>query len=690
MSTISQQPGTLGIWHTGEWNDLNGSVQSTEAPLTGPQEVVAIGNRIPVVFGKQVNGAGGVWVTPPAARYGVKADQAANTVGAAVGLVVSDGKIGAIATADVYRGATAVSALAGGKSVFKYGSMPSLSDGFDFTVSGSTVENLQDILAVPISKTYAWTASGCTTVAFVNFLMRANGTTARSFRWKMYADGVLKGSSSGNYITSFSHNATFPTPTTVRLELELFTGDSFHPPGATVYGTINYNGRKATTAGNSPISGAPISPGEGGTFEGLSCLAVRGDYLYSGSNQDPTVTSTTDWKSATFNSTYTLTLPTTRSVKMTNMRMQTATGTSANFSYVITVDGTVVQSQPGTAGASYPATLTYERSFLKPVEVKVVFTRYDNSAYTKPFTLLADLLEYTSEIVVDKTQPMTFTDAVRCFVRNGIEVENLLTGAVASTDNFADVALYLLRTCGKVPDALIDMDGMRAAARFVAAQGFTFNGVVAGASNLRSYLQAVAPFFLLEFAQVDGRFTLLPLLPTTADGQLSTAPLSAALTFDERTILAGSYSRQYIPASERVDAIALLTWRSQAKSSYALNMIEEVRYASTPADALRLQLDASGFCTSASHAAMIGRHVLACRKLIGHRASFSTTVEHAGALKPRDVVTARLPGILDAVEHYRVLALSDAGDGLLSIEAEQFPVDGTGAPLVTLEMLRTD
>jgi hypothetical protein len=696
MTTNPQQPGATSVWHTGEWKDTAGSVGTTDAGLTEAQRVVVLGNRIQVVFGKHVNGAGGVWVTPPAARYGVKFNQGQNIIGAAVGLVVSDGEIGTVATDDVYRGPSAVAKLKDGLSVFRYDGMPDVSDGFDYGVSGTTTSDILDYVQQSISTTYTWTVTGTTSIKFENFLMRSGPGVLRTFAWKVTVNGAVKAQSAGVYQSRFDYSAGFPAPSTVRLDLTAYT-DNLQKPGVTVYGAVYYNGQKATAAGASPISGAPISGGEGGTFQGLSCLAVRGTYLYSTEKKDPTVIQNTDWRSGTFNPSYTINMPNTRFVKLDRVEMRCADGAMATYAYELHVNGVLVKSHPGTEGPTYPSAMSFEQTFPSPVNVTVKYTRYDNKYYKSPFYLVARELSYTNELLVDTSLPMTFTDAVRCFVRNGVKVQNVLTGTVESSDSFADVVLYLLRTCAKVPDALIDFDSLKAAALFTAAQGFTFNGVISGAGNVRAYLQAVAPFFLLRFAQVDGRFALLPVLPATADHQLSTAAVTPRLAFDETTILAGSYTRSYIPASERTDVVALVSWRNQAaNASYAVSATEEVRYLTTPSDAPSLQLDAEDFCTTAAHAHTVGKYVLARRKLITHTVVIDSTVAFAGALKPQDVITISLgntpslgAGVADRV-WYRVESLSDVGDGVVRIAAEHFPVDETNVPLLTLEMLRTE
>jgi hypothetical protein len=638
-----------------------------------------------------------VWVTPPAARYGVGFDQGNNVIGAHVGLVVSDGEVGAIAAADVYRGPVAVSALRDGLAVFRYNGMPDASDGFEYRVSGTTTGDAVDFFDATIGTTFSWSRTGTTSIKFENVLMRGgDGVTMRLFYWKIYVNGAVVASSDTFATSAMNYSAGFPAPSTVQLALTLFTTEQIgHPPGARVTGSASYNAQKAIAPGGNPVSGGPISGGEGGTFQGLSCLAVRGTYLYSTQKKDPTLIENTNWQSPAFGNSYHIHLPNTRLARLADIGMRgvNSPNTRYGFGYQVYVNGALVQSQPGTQGSGYPSAMSFERSFPSPVTVDIHYQVFSSFLHYGPFYLKGQL-SYSNELLVDTSLPMTFTDAVRCFVRNGVKVQSVLTGAVGSTDNFSDVVLYLLRTCGKVPNVLIDHDSLKAAASFVAAQGFTFNGAISGASNVRAYLQAVAPFFLLRFAQVDGRFALLPVLPLTADHQLSVAPLAPALTFDETTIIADSYTRQYIPASERVDAIALVNWRNQSNASYAVSATEEVRYTTTPAEALTLQLDAEDFCTSAAHARVIGKYVLARRKLVTHTVALDTTVQTAGALKPQDIITISLsntPSLGSSVADrlwYRVEALTDIGDGLVHIEAEHFPVDGAGASLITLEMLR--
>ena len=65
--------------------------------------MVNIGSSIPIVFGEFRNNSGGVWVLPPAARYGLQIRDQSNS-GFSFGMIIGEGQIGQIGNNDIYKG----------------------------------------------------------------------------------------------------------------------------------------------------------------------------------------------------------------------------------------------------------------------------------------------------------------------------------------------------------------------------------------------------------------------------------------------------------------------------------------------------------------------------------------------------------------------------------------------------------
>ena len=307
------------------------AVATVEKEATSQQRVVAIGNSIPIVYGKFENNVGGIWVSPPAAKYGL---QITDTLGNSfsLGLVISDGEIGPIELTDIYKGAFNLNSLNNVASVFEYGAMPTA--GFNYTFSStSTTPGTPAIPATPdtvipgtdpvisIQETqdtqsksqrisrftggiFTGTAAKMSCTAIVvnpdtgvtdNFLydFSVNLTTIdRSSPFD--STGVSSRSFSfDNGTTSVSYSIAVRPPSGQDFEDSSDRSPSFNlvlsPFSASTFTEVVINpGTPSTTIPGTPGTpatpdtyttvGLPLYPGDGGSFAGMSCLAVRGTY----------------------------------------------------------------------------------------------------------------------------------------------------------------------------------------------------------------------------------------------------------------------------------------------------------------------------------------------------------------------------------------------------------------------------
>jgi hypothetical protein len=285
----------------------------------------------------------------------------------------------------------------------------------------------------------------------------------------------------------------------------------------------------------------------------------------------------------------------------------------------------------------------------------------------------------------------TYKQQIRCFVRNGVEVDHVLGGS-GSSSSFPDLALYLLKNASKVSAQLIDLASLQNAELFNTKYQLYFNGVLANSVNLRDYLTRVAPFFLLRFVQIDGRFALKPVLPLDSESNILTTEVTPVAVFDDRNIVAGSFQKDYIDIRQRKPFCALMSWRTQAESVYGTPKTSEVRYAGTAVDGPFEQYDMEEFCTTENHATLVGRYILASRKLTTHTVSFQTT-ELVGSLVPTDVIqvtwdyaTSMSANETSAIM-YQVDAVSEGSNGVFRIDATHFPTTANNASQVAIDML---
>lgn len=560
---------------------------TVEQGATAQQRIAATGNSIPLVFCRQTGGVGGAWVTPPAVRFGV--EENANTGDYfAFGLVISDGQIPAIAESDVWKGPIKVNTLSGYGITNAYNTLPTsgynytlTSVGADTPATSTTNTETYNYANTGVSfsfsgNLYTITVEGCTSFSFNGSKITTSPSAAVNYfhRWAARSNGTLIDGSGLTESTGFNGSFSFSSPVTFTLTIDTSFSNYWPNPAYLVFSSLAYNYRVTTTVTTPQIPGAvtnlPLFPGSGGSFAGMSTLAVRGRYA--------------------------------------------------------------VDAETGI-----------------------------------------------------------YKQQVRCFVRNGVQIDRVLGGS-GSSCSFPDLAYYLLKNANKVSTQLIDLPSFQGAERFNAKYELFFNGVLANSVNLRDYLTRVAPLFLLRFVQINGKFGLKPVLPLDGALNVSTAAITPVHAFNDGNIVAGTYQKEYIDINQRKPFCALMTWRAQTDSVYGTPRTNEVRYANTAIDGPFEQYDMEEFCTTENHATLIGRYILASRKLTTHTVSFQTT-ELIGSLAPTDIisVTWDYSSSFAAGESktifYQVDTVTEGANGIFSVEATHFPTTAAGVSQVALDML---
>jgi hypothetical protein len=564
-------------------------MMATDHDLVADQRGTSIGNSIPLVFCKQENTQGGVWITPPAARYGGKLHSIEKDY-FAFGLVLSDGKIGAVDIADVRKGASALSSIEGAIA-FRYGSLAT--EGFDYTLS-VIKPGSPEVPVVPgywrprtafiqeshdhVGFSGRWTRiPNCRAISAVMRRKPGNyGGLGMSYEYRHFDGNMWTAYNPGNGAAVHLDQISLREFTFPRQDINFF-----HYGSDTVDAT-NYDiditatvddwipEIPGTPAVPDEITALPLHPGNGGSFAGMSTLAVKGLI-------------------------------------------------------------------PADAG--------------------------DNA----------------------------YKQQVRVFIRNGVEVENVLTGTVESSRNFADLTYYLLSKTHVNDSAMLSSANFRMAAIMTERLGMYFNGVLANSVNIREYLAKVAPMFLTCLVKQKGQFTLRPLYPTEANGALSVAPVTPAARFDKNNIISGSYGYISIDRSKLAPFQVSMTWRSQSNQEYSVSRATEVKYKDCPVDAPFEQYDMEEFCVYEMHAIFAAKHLLALRKHITHMISFEA-IPGDIYLDPLDIiqvtwgVESTLGDVAPVSRFYQIDTVTRGANGVYAIEATHFPTTSDGKSLVVQEL----
>ena len=202
-------------------------------------------------------------------------------------------------------------------------------------------------------------------------------------------------------------------------------------------------------------------------------------------------------------------------------------------------------------------------------------------------------------------------DQLRVWIGNGVTESNSFPGLV----------LYLLQNVNGVSDQLIDADSFSAAASFCESRGLFFDGAISERTNLRQFIADTAPYFLLNFVIANGKFSLMPAVDGAGISNMFTAG----------NIIEGSFNVDYLPADQRRDFQALVTYRTHpAKNELPVLRTYRARYGDTASDAPIESFDMSSFCTSREHAKQVAHYFLSVRKNVTHSIKFKTAPETAG------------------------------------------------------------
>jgi hypothetical protein len=285
----------------------------------------------------------------------------------------------------------------------------------------------------------------------------------------------------------------------------------------------------------------------------------------------------------------------------------------------------------------------------------------------------------------------TWDKQVHVFVREGMQVNRILDSTYGPSNNFVDLALYLLRQSERIPTALIDTDLMAAAALFCNVNGFFCNGVFEESTNLEDWLVDRSADFLLRIVDKQGKKALRPRIPTNVNGSINTSAISWVFGFTEEHLTPDGFEIEYIPLSERKPICAQMLWRQQPEDDIGIVRTAEVRLANQAIDGPYEQYDLSQFCATENHAVKIGTFRVIRRQYITHTLRIRVKPDaYNGTLILGDIVRVLLrreTNANDVTYHdylYEVERIDKALSGVVTLDLTHFPIDSEGRSITAL------
>jgi hypothetical protein len=282
---------------------------------------------------------------------------------------------------------------------------------------------------------------------------------------------------------------------------------------------------------------------------------------------------------------------------------------------------------------------------------------------------------------------------VHLFIRGGMWVTRLSDNVLGPSDNFSDLARWMLLNSGRVPSALLDTTAFTSAAQFLEANQFRCNIWIQEAENFGDFIAKLSPYFLLGESNNGGKKGLRPLLPVNNNGTINTGAIDWSYIFTENEILPGTLEIEYSNYADRQPFVAQMIWRQELEDDAAIIRTAEVRYINTAEVGPYESHDLSGFCTTETHAVKVGAYILSRRVFVSHTARFAARPQaHNRLLSPGSIIRVKLGRNASgggASEHdylYQVERIGKTLAGDVSYECSHFPIDSQGRSIIALNV----
>jgi hypothetical protein len=240
----------------------------------------------------------------------------------------------------------------------------------------------------------------------------------------------------------------------------------------------------------------------------------------------------------------------------------------------------------------------------------------------------------TAGLALKASRNFTSLDQLRVWLAEGISVTKFAADApapIGPSNRFTDLVYYLLtdKVAGAgsvVSPELIDTTKFPATSQFLKQNKLFFDGAIAQPTNIRQFISDTAPFFLCAFIISNGKFSIIPAVPTEShSGAISKQPVKIQQLFTSGNIIEDSFTVEYLSTEERKNFQAVIRYRSAKRNQLPEERTLVVRWADLPETASIETFDMTQYCTSSDHAALVAKYFLSLRRRVTHTVKFRTT-----------------------------------------------------------------
>ena len=326
-------------------------------------------------------------------------------------------------------------------------------------------------------------------------------------------------------------------------------------------------------------------------------------------------------------------------------------------------------------------------------------TDYTAFADTTFLEVEGDLEQYEPSITGDVKAT---GNQISMFIEQGIKVSlwsEGTPGVTGASNKFVDLMMFFFELLKRQDPAstttlgqAVETSNLQSLATFENNYKLWFNGVIEQQVNAIDYVSTTAQFFLMQFISRNGVYGLRPLLPLNGSNQIDVTALTPAATFTDANILQGSFAKQFIDNNERRDVNATVAWNYTTCDELSNENSTIVRYATTAIDAPLMQFDMTDFCTTIDHAILYAKYFLAKRRHSTHSIGFQVPLLTSELIPTQiiKVVRQRVTSRGDnrtETEWYQVTDVKHSTDGISTIQAAHFPVNGSSISKISDDVL---
>jgi hypothetical protein len=330
-------------------------------------------------------------------------------------------------------------------------------------------------------------------------------------------------------------------------------------------------------------------------------------------------------------------------------RASTVDGVQHDFRYRVTVRSTyqqfdtpqsatrIFETYSGVAEVSHYGDLI-TRSCDNGPEHEIV---YVNESITEDTFIEYKGLAMTG-LKLRSSNSLQTLDQLRCYIREGVQVELLTDGGKGASNLFTDLVWYLatnkdIGVGNIISPELLDRDQLASTGRYLRANRLFFDDVIADSINLRSWIAEKAPSMLCYAVIKNGKLSVAPALPVGSDDTITTAAPKISAMFTDGNIIEDSFQLEWLELEERKMFQAAVIFSRRPLNQLTRQETVVVRYNESGSADLPIEEFNLPHVSNVDHAILAAKYFLALRKHVTHSITFKT-LPYGLALAPGDYI----------------------------------------------------